>query len=479
MVKDIRRLKSVENDIMLDRLRADLSLNYQHRIPEATKAGIEATLNSLTKYQAHWNEFISALVNRIGLVEARAMIWSNPLAEFKRGMLTYGDTIEEIQVGLLNSHTYDPDRENMEKVLFGTEIPDVQANFHTVNRQEFYKFTVNEALLKRAFLEPGGLSNFVTAMMTAPTTSDNWDEFLLTVSLFAEYEKNGGFYHVNVPDVRNIDSDGSEARLTLRKLRSLIETVQFPSTHYNAAKMPVFAKPEELVIFSTPEFKAAIDVEALAAAFNIDRMDVPSRIITIPSEHFGDGEGSSEKTQAILTTKDFFVIADQKIETTEMPNPASLQSNFFLHHWEVISASRFVPAVKLWTGEDDSSPVTIAPPTDISAMTVTDIDGVTVTGALTRGYIYQLTATAKNDNDIDFGVTYSVTGNNSNRTHITDAGVIHIGPDETASSISIVRSVVGIPSISATTSKTLTGDTSPDWPTDHGHGSDPEPKPEP
>ena len=471
MVKDLRPIKTVDNVAMINSLRRELSLDFQHRVPEVTQANFRSSIENLTEYSATFNEFAGALVNRIGLVYARRAIWENPLATFKRGMLTYGDTIEEIYTGLLEARVYDPDRENQEKILFGTESPTVEANFHRVNRQEFYKFTVNEDLLKRAFLEPNGLQEFVSTLMAAPTTSDNWDEFLLTTKLFSEYEKNGGFYHVNVPDITNYDSDGADARLTLRKIRAMADTLRFPSTRYNAAKMPVFANPDELVLFATPKFKAAIDVEALAAAFNIDRANVEQKIVTIPEEHFRvDG------AQAVLTTDDFFVIADQKIETTSQINPASLHTNYFLHHWEVISCSRFAPAVMFWDGADDEVITIQSPVAAVTPIVMTDVDGDTVTTGQ-RGFIYQATSAANTAAPVtDKGVDWSVTGNGSPRTRITPAGVLHISPNEpnaklTVTATSLVVSATDVYP-TATATFTVTGEASPDWPVGAGAGED-------
>src|SRR5690625_3605892 len=163
-----RPLKETSNVAILNAIRNDASLDYQRRIPAATKAGIRDQVKTLTEHRPLWNEFVNALINRIGTVIARNMSWTNPLAEFKRPMLTYGDTIEEIQTGLLRAHVYDPDREYLEKDLFGTELPEVQANFHTVNRREFYKVTVNEHLLRHAFTSAeDGLSQFVAQLMEA------------------------------------------------------------------------------------------------------------------------------------------------------------------------------------------------------------------------------------------------------------------------------------------------------------------------
>lgn len=466
--KRIAVLKDKSNVAIADRIRNNASMEYRNRIPEATQAGIEATLEALVSYRPHWNEFVDALVNRIGTVYARNISWTNPLAEFKRGMLSYGDTIEEIQVGLLESHLYDPDRDYMEKTLFGRELPEVQSNFHTVNRQEFYKVTVNDMLLRRAFLESGGLNSFVSQLMEAPSTSDQWDEFLLTTSLFETYESNGGFYHVNVPNAADLSSDATDARGALRKMRAMADTIKFPSTRYNAAGMPTFANPEDLLLFVTPEFNAAIDVEALAGAFNVDKADLHGRIVPIPKEHFRiDG------AQAIMTTKDFFVIADTLLENTSQQNAANIHTNYFLHHHSIISASRFVPAVLFWDGQDDeviemtSSVISIATPT------AEDRDG-TVVSEVERGELYQLNAVVTtNPADAEgAAVVWSVEGATSSQTYATASGVLHVGGQERATTLKVKATSTWIdpenvraPKIASSNKNlTVTGDLTPEWP---------------
>jgi len=471
--KIVAPLKETSNAYLLDAVRNGSSLEYQHRIPSATKAGVATVADALTEYRPRMNEFLDGLVNRIGLVLAKNTIWENPLAIFKRGMLNRGDTIEEIMVGLLEAHHYDADREYMEQAIFGQEVPNVEANFHSVNRRDFYKISVNEALLQNAFLEQDGLAGFISQLLAAPTTSDQWDEFLLTCQLFSQYESNGGFYHVNVPDVNSWDSDGTDARMALRKIRAMAENLKFVSTTYNAAKMPTFANPQELVLFATPEFKAATDVEALAAAFNIDKMDVPTRIITIPEANF-----NIEGAQAVLTTEDFFVIADQRIENTSVHNPVGLHNNYFLHHWEVVSASRFVPAVLFHTGSDDEVITMLPPVQSVGALTTTDAALQDVTSVI-RGAIYQVNGKAVTNpaGGANDAVRWSVSGHTSARTFISSSGVLHVSPTEDATTIKVKASSVWVNPENprddvktAEQSLTVTGSQAPEWP-EVGHVS--------
>ena len=204
MALDIREFNPSHNADILNAIRDQASSDYQRRIPAATKARVQDTMQLLWQHRPSRNEFVDALVNRIGLVIARNNSWTNPLAKFKQGMLNFGDTIEEVQVGLVEANVYEHDRDYLEKVLFGQEMPEVQSRFHKINREEFYKITIKDFALQRAFLTADGLSSFIVQLMEAPTTSDNWDEFLLTTSLFAEYEKSAGFHKVNVPEISTI-----------------------------------------------------------------------------------------------------------------------------------------------------------------------------------------------------------------------------------------------------------------------------------
>ena len=168
------------------------------------------------------------------------------------------------------------------------------------------------------------------------------------------------------------------------------------------------------------------------------------RIVTIPEEYFG-----MEKTQAILTTKDFFVIADNLLENQSQPNAISLGTNYFLHHWEVISASLFVPAVALWTGDDDST-ITIKPSElkltiDKAAHADTGAPVSTTSKALPGENIEIVHKVAgKNTYDYEFGVAFSVTGAKSQRTRITNEGVLKVGLDETAETLTVVGSITYI-----------------------------------
>ena len=423
---------------VLNAIRHEMLPEYQSRIPKATQADIQASMKAITKYTPIYNEFVNTIINKVGLTIAKNRNWTNPLAIFKRGMLEFGDTIEEIQTGLTEAYVYDPDRDYGEKAIWAAERPEVQTSYHTINRENFYKITVKRVLLLRAFQSETGLATFINSLMDVPTTSDNWDEYLAMRQVLAEYEVNGGFYKVNIPEIPNDGEAGVESRQALRKVRAFSGKLRFLSRKYNAAHMPVHAEEADLILITTPDFQAALDVEALAAAFNVSYAEISSRIVIVdefPEPLRSDG------VQAILTTSDFFVVADTYYDTTLAENPVALHTNYFLHHHQIISASRFVPAIAFTYGEGTEVTEIETPVTGVNDIVVTDATGATVTD-LERGQSYEVAAWAittptggVNDASV-LSVQSGTTGvAKSAHTYVTQTGVLHVSIDEEATQL--------------------------------------------
>lgn len=466
MIKDVLELRSVGTAELLDAIRNDASLDYQMRIPEATQAGVTAVISGLEDNRPSWNEFLNQFINRIGSIYARSQSWTNPLAVYKKGMLSFGDTVEEYMAGLIEARRYDSDRNYGEKILFSQERPNVEVNYHKVNRQDLYKFTVNERMLKRAFVDGASLTDLLEQIMAAPIKSDNWDEFLLMASLFSQNEKNGGFFKVQVDEFQGLNATSDHARDALKTIRSLAYTLPYLSTKYNAAGMPAAASPDELMLIGTPQFLASIDVDGLAPLFHADKADIMrERTIPLPTEHFGiDG------AQGVLTTKDFFMVFDTLIENRSQPNPAGLYENYFLHHHQIISLSRFVPAILLTS---ESGSVTISQDYNVTGLTlkVHDSDAAEVT-SVERGGIYSVDATTVTTPEgAPVGVSYSLTGATSPRTYVTTDGVIYVARDEKSDTIKVTGHTALIPRdnarkepITKTVTLTVEGEISSEWP---------------
>lgn len=310
--------------------------DFQQRIPDPTQHGIAKTVEALfdPMNKNYYNQFLDMLVNRIGATFVRASRWDNPLAAFKGGKLNYGTTIQEIAPKWVKAHSYMDDDET----VFKMERPEVQAAYHSINREDRYDITIVHDELRQAFTEEYGLNNLIAGIMTVPQNSDNYDEYLCMKQLIAEYENRWGFFKHQLSAMPTDEATGKEF---LASVRTMVGKLQFPSTLYNSlaiTDIPVFAKQDELILLTTPEVMGSLSVDVLASIFHVENAEVNVRQVMID-------EFPIPNAVALLTTRDWFVVHDLVYTTTSMYNPKTLGTNYFLHHWEVVSASPFVPAI--------------------------------------------------------------------------------------------------------------------------------------
>lgn len=416
----------VSNVDMLNAIRSDARRDYQEMVPEATKANIQETIQGIMSDNVSRNEFMSALINRIGSTVVRDISWRNPLAIFKDGMMNFGDTIEEVHMDFIKPTIYDENRDYLEKDVFGQARPPAYSAFHTINRKEKFKVTFNRDVLRRAFLSDNGLSEMLSQTMAVAASSDEWSEFLTICSLFKTYDEKHGFHRIKIPDLNIFDADKTHTDAALKALRVAADKMRYPTPAYNAAAVHSFARPENLVLITTPEFKANVDVTSLSAAFNRQDAEAPSHIITVPNEALG-----LKDVSAILTTREFLLIKDVLLENRSIQNPEGLYDNYWLHHWSLISASPFTPAIAFGTKESTNI-VVPADETNAEIETIHTLnqDGINSSvmkpGAVRQAKIIWKILPANKGYATDWYIKNST----SKATKISNDGVLTIGPDE-------------------------------------------------
>lgn len=354
---------ALTNSVLAEKIWLEAGNDYQQRVPNPTVNGLEATWRALFKpgNNAYLNQFMDVLVNRIAYTYIHNLAWTNPLAVYKRAKLVHGTTIQEIALNWVKAHAYKDDVES----LLRLNRPEGDVAYHTQNRQDKYPISVVLPELKNAFLDDYGLNRLVAGIMQAPVNSDNYDEYRIALNMLATYEDAYGFYKYPLSAVPTDEATGKEF---LTAVRTLVATLQFPSARYNAAcvSVPVFVKPSELVLLVTPAVAASVSVEVLSSIFHVEMAEVNVRQIIVD-------EFPIPNVVAMLTTEDFFIMQDTLYETTSFWNAETLATNYFLHHWEIVSASPFVPAIMFTVGGGGTTIPTVK-------QTVT---GITLTGAST------------------------------------------------------------------------------------------------
>lgn len=361
---------------VLNAIRNSATINYHNYVPVATKDAesireIGAIIMDNPQLQ---NEFLNALVNRIGRVLITSKMYDNPWAMFKKGLLEFGETIEEIFVNIAKPYQFDP--KVAETNLFRREIPDVRSAFHIMNYQKYYKATIQNDQLRQAFLSWEGITDLIGKIVDAMYTGANYDEFLTMKYMLAKHILNGNMYPVTVKSVTTANMKDIVATI-----KGVSNDMEFLSSKYNISGVKTHTPKSEQYFLVNSQFDATMDVEVLASAFNMDKAEFLGRRVLVDSfgsldtdrldELFADDptytEISSEELTAldaipcIIVDKDWFMIFDNFYNFTEQYNGEGLYWNYWYHVWKTFSISPFHNNALFIPGTPSVSSVEVSP----------------------------------------------------------------------------------------------------------------------
>lgn len=311
--------------------------DFQQRIPMPDQTNMAQVFEKIFAPMNTnlYNQFVDSFINLIAAQRIHDRIWENPLTPFKSNRLLYGSTIQEAAPKWLKAHSYSDSAQDLLKM----ERPDFAVWYHSMNRQDKYPITVVREEMAQAVRDEYGLNRMANAIMNTPINSDNYDEYLMMMQTIAEYEERWGFYKHQVSAVPSNEETGKEF---LTAVRSYANLLKFPSTLYNHGDVPVFAAPNELVLIIDAKTAASVDVNTLSSVFQLDKADIQYRKIVVPELPVPDAF-------ALLTTEDYFVCNDIVYSNDSFYDPNTLATKYILHHWEIVSASPFVPAILFTT----------------------------------------------------------------------------------------------------------------------------------
>ena len=263
---------------ILNTIRDNATVNYQNYVPYATPDAdsIRKIGAIIMDYPALQNEFLSALVNRIGRVMVTSKSYENHWAMFKKGFLEFGETIEEIFVNIAKPFQFDP--AVAETDVFKREIPDVRSAFHIMNYQKYYKTTISNDQLRQAFLSWEGITDLIARIVDSMYTAANYDEFQTMKYMLARYILDGRMYPVTIQAVTS-----ANMKSIVSSIKGISNKFEFLSDAYNPAGVKTHSVKNDQYMLVNSDFDATMDVDVLAAAFNMNKAEFLGHRVLVDS----------------------------------------------------------------------------------------------------------------------------------------------------------------------------------------------------
>lgn len=424
-----------------------------------------ATLNDIgalvMNYESLQNAFIHSLVNVIGRNFVWRRMFDDPWSIFDKGMLDFGDTVEETFIDIAKVHSYDPS--TAYSTWMQREMPKILTAFHKLNYQKYVKNTIQRDDLRQAFRSWGEIDNLVSAVIESMYRTAYYARYCAKKYMICREILNGYVKPVYTAVIDSKD-DADAALITCRQL-ALDNRVM--TKGYNAAAVRNYIAPEDLCILITNSAQSWIDVLSLAAAFNMDKADFIGRIVPVDSFATHDTEmlkdifnGASDyapftsdeltllgTVQAVILDRNFMQVYNYDFDMNERFNDQGRYWNYWLHDWMVLSVSPFANAAMLTSTSSTISAIAVTPETanmlpgtsmtlsatvtasgfvDKSVEWTATVSGVAVPGVTMNGPVLSVAGT------VTVGTEIVVTAKCVNKPSVTDTATITIISGESA-----------------------------------------------
>lgn len=331
-------------ELMLKTIRSNASERFKELIPEVTEQNLDEIGRTIIDDKNLKEEFLGLLMNQVAFRYIHDKNYKNHLHMLKKGKKPMGNTIEEIFIQFAKGDVYDPEGVDLLK----RNLPEVKRIYHTRNRKSKYKVTINDDDLLSAFRSFADFGVFYNKIINSLTNGDERDEFLLFKNLFKDAIEQG---FVKVIKIADPNASAANATKFIKQLKTVSRNMTYPSVEYNGyltaqkdddKALETFTDVSSQVIIIDTDTDVTFDVDVLANAFNISKQEFLAR--KIPVDFF-----PIEGVKAMLIDIDFPQIYDDNYKITSFYNPEGLYTNFYLHHWQTISASCLVNAVAFST----------------------------------------------------------------------------------------------------------------------------------
>ena len=331
-----------------------------------------------SNYQAVQESFFG-LLKQIAYVATVTRVFDNPLAQLEGENMPLGWAGEETYVNPVQGRTFDVN--DFAGILQKYEA-DVKVQYLTVNMDLQYPVTLTRDKIRTAFNSWRDLEEFINGIVNALYNGAYIGMFNYTKALVAAAFKENKAQYIKVSAVTN----EATGKALIKKLREMYTLFQLPSASYNSwakvggAGKPVttWCAPEDIMLLIRADVMAAIDVDVLAAAFNMDKADFIGRVITVDNfdVYADDGEKiyDGSKIIGMICDKAWFKIKQQDMALDMWFNPNNRSWQYYLNVVKMYNYSLFANGVVIAT--DD--PVVDATAITTSKATVSVAEGADV-----------------------------------------------------------------------------------------------------
>lgn len=306
------------------------------------------------------NDFVG-LLKKVVYTAVYNKTFNNPLAQLEGDRMPLGNFIEDVYVNPAKARGFNV---NDFAGLLQKYEAEVATQYLAVNSDLQYCVTITREKIRNAFTSWDQLEGLISGMVNSLYNGAYITRYNQIKGLPLAAFKAGAIKY----EVINNPTDESTAKNLIRKMRADYSKFQIPSTRFNAwadvkgegaFALKTWSDPEDIVVMISADVEALVDVEVLAAAFNMSKADFLGRMIVVDdfSQYNDDGtvavDGSAIK--AVICDRAWFKVKTQDFAMDEFYNANNRTWQYYLNDVRMTNYSLFANAKVYTTSEPTPS----------------------------------------------------------------------------------------------------------------------------
>ena len=306
------------------------------------------------------NDFVD-LLQKVVYTSVYSKTFNSPLASLEGERMPLGRFVEDVYVNPVAPRGFDI---NDFAGLLQKYESQIAVQYLDVNSDLQYCVTITRDKIRDAFTSWNSLEDFITGIVNSLYNGCYITRYTQVKGLpLAAFQAGAIKYEV----ITNPTNEAT-AKSLIRKIRADYNKMQIPSTKYNAWQdvkgedafaLQTWSDPQDLVILISADVEALVDVEVLAAAFNLDKDSFLARKITIDDFSIYDKDGKKtadgSMIKCALLDKSWFKIKTQDFDVEEFRNPNNRTVQMYLNDRRMVNYSLFANAKIYTTAEPTPS----------------------------------------------------------------------------------------------------------------------------
>ena len=324
------------------------------------------------------NDFVS-LLKKVVYTAVYNKTFNNPLAQLEGERMPLGQFIESAYVNPAHARGFNV---NDFAGLLQKYDAEVATEYYSVNSDLQYCVTITREKIRNAFVSWDQLEGLISGMVNSLYNGAYIQRYVATKGLVTAAFTANKVQYQTISDV----TDEQTAKALIRQMRAAYSKFQIPSTKYNAWEkvkgdrmaLKTWTAPEDVVVLISADIEALVDVEVLAAAFNMSKADFLGRVIVVDDFSIYNDDGTvavdGGAIKAAIMDRAWFRIKTQDFALDEFYNANNRTWQYYLNDVRMVNYSLFSNAVVFAT----SAPTVAATDLDIETASVTVTAGETV-----------------------------------------------------------------------------------------------------